>query len=60
METTQTPPQWRIERNAKMQFCVVRDTSEGKEWRTSASGKPSSFKTWRGALHALNQAKKGA
>lgn len=45
------PAAWRIERNTKMQFCVVRDTPEGKEFQLSAGGRPSSFKTWRAAEH---------
>lgn len=47
--------QWRIERNQKHHFAVVRDMPEGKEFRCSASGKPSSFKTWAGAQYALRE-----
>ncbi len=49
-------PAWRIERNHKLQFCVVRDTEDGREFVTSAGGKPSSFKTWAGAQRALRGA----
>lgn len=49
METTSA---WRIERNHKMHFRVVRDTPEGKEVLRSASGRDSSFRTYRGALRA--------
>lgn len=45
----QPPGPWRIERNHKLQFCVARETAEGKEFRESAGGKPSSFKTWAAA-----------
>lgn len=50
------PNAWRIERNHKMQFCVVRDTPAGHEYVSSASGKPSSFKTFEGALKARTKA----
>lgn len=44
---------WHIVRNNKLQFAVVRDTpEEGREVLRSASGKPSSFKTWAGASRA--------
>lgn len=52
--------QWRIARNEKMLFCVVRDTPEGREYLRSASGKPSSFKTWAGAQRACKAANKTA
>lgn len=44
---------WRIERNAKMQFCVVRDTADGREFRQAPSGKASSFKTWAAASRVM-------
>lgn len=45
---------WRIERNDKMQFRIVRGNAEiGVEALCSASGRPSSFKTWPGAQRAL-------
>lgn len=56
IEAQPTPGQWRIERNHKMQFCVVRDTSDGPEYVSGASGKPSSFKTYAGALKARTAA----
>jgi len=51
MSTNET--KWRIERNAKLHFCVTRDTADGKEFRQSASGKASSFKTWAAALRVM-------
>jgi hypothetical protein len=51
-----TETAWKIERNHKMHFCVARNTPEGKEFVTSASGKPSSFKTWAGAERARKAA----
>ena len=51
---------WRIERNHKMQFCVVRDTPEGREVLKSASGKDSSFKTSAGARRARDRANREA
>jgi hypothetical protein len=50
------PGPWRIERNHKMHFYVVRDTQWLKEYVTSASGRPSSFKTWAGAQRAMRRA----
>jgi hypothetical protein len=50
------PSLWRIERNRKEQFCVVRDTEDGRDYVTSANGKPSSFKTFDGARRALRRA----
>lgn len=48
--TEVAPGPWRIGRNHKLQFCVLRDLPKGgTEYRTSASGKASSFKTWSGA-----------
>lgn len=47
---------WRVERNHKMHFCVVRDTPEGREALKSASGKDSSFKTAAGARRARDRA----
>ena len=43
---------WRIERNSKMQFAVVREANGTHEVLCSASGRPSSFKTWAGAQRA--------
>jgi hypothetical protein len=48
--------EWRIERNHKMHFCVVRDTLEGREVLKSASDRDSSFKTIAGAQRARNRA----
>jgi hypothetical protein len=44
------PSAWRIERtNDQQKYCVVRDVAQGKEWRQSASGRASAFKTWKAA-----------
>jgi hypothetical protein len=57
MADQQYPTPWRIARNAKMQFCVERDVApRRKEFVLSASGRPSSFKTWAGAKRALRGA----
>lgn len=53
MNTDQhTPGLWRIERDAKMFFRVARDGAEGRDFVLSASGKVSSFKTWKAAERA--------
>lgn len=53
------PSVWRIERTTDQQkYCVVRDVVLGKEWRKSASGRASAFKTWKAARRvrdALNR-----
>lgn len=51
---------WRVERNHKMHFCVVRDTKEGREVLKSASGRDSSFKTSAGARRACDRANREA
>lgn len=55
MSNSQTTGAWKIERNAKMQFAVARETVQGKEFRVSASGKPSSFKTWSAASRVMRR-----
>jgi hypothetical protein len=47
-----TPTPWRIERDAKMFFCVVRDGDDGREYVRSASGRVSSFRTYKAAVRA--------
>lgn len=53
------PSPWRIERTTdQLRFCVVRDVVGGKEWRQSASGRASAFKTWKAAsrvMRSLNE-----
>jgi hypothetical protein len=55
---TAAPGSWVIERNHKMLFCIARLTADGKEFLCSASGRPSSFKTYAGARRALAAALK--
>lgn len=43
---------WRIERDAKLFFCVVRNGEEGREFVRSASGRVSSFRTYKAAQRA--------
>jgi hypothetical protein len=43
---------WRIGRNHKMQFSVFREAEGEREFRCSASGKETSFRTWAGASRA--------
>lgn len=56
VEIPATPSAWRIERNHKMQFAVVRTTADGREVLTSASGRARSFKTYAAAVRACDAA----
>ncbi len=47
---------WRIERDNKMFFRVVRTLEDGPEFIRSASGKVSSFKTYEAAKRAVKRA----
>jgi hypothetical protein len=47
---------WRIERDAKLFFRVVRSLEDGPEFVRSASGRVSSFRTYRAAQRAVRRA----
>jgi hypothetical protein len=49
---------WRIERDNKLFFRVVRTLEDGPEFIRSASGKVSSFRTYAAAQRALKRAER--
>lgn len=57
-----TSSRWRIVRNHKAHFAIVRDTPEGREVHRSASGREASFRTYAGAqrqCRRLNKQREG-
>lgn len=46
-------PNWRVVRDAKQKFAVARERNGVIQYLRSASGRPSSFKTWLGARRAM-------